>query len=169
MNAPQRTFSLGDFTFDAGEKSLWRDGVAVPVPPKSGELLAYFVAHAGRLLTKEELLEQVWAGAFVEESNLTHHIAVLRKALGEGETKYIATVPRKGYRFVAPVSLAEELQITLTEKTVTRAVRRDVEPQIARANAGRSQFNRLVGAVGDGETQVDGLAQRVAVFVRAEG
>jgi len=77
----------------------------VRLPPKAFDALVLLVENAGHLLEKEELLRKVWPGTFVEESNLTQHISILRKALqdGEGGFQYIETVPRRGYRFIAEV------------------------------------------------------------------
>jgi DNA-binding winged helix-turn-helix (wHTH) protein/Tol biopolymer transport system component len=96
---------FGSMTLIAAERLLLRDGQPVTLPPKAFELLAYFAAHPGRLLSKDELMSAVWPDAVVEESNLAYHVFVLRKVLGDdAETeRFIATVPKKGYRFVADV------------------------------------------------------------------
>ena len=69
-------------------------------------MLLVLVDNSGRIVEKEDLLKQVWPDTFVEEANLSHHIFTLRKALGDGgeEARYIETIPRRGYRFVAPVT-----------------------------------------------------------------
>jgi adenylate cyclase len=98
-------YQFGPFHLDAAEHRLLRDGVEVPLQLKAFETLCVLVERAGRLLTKECLLSQVWPGLIVEENNLNKNIFLLRKALGdraEGQP-YIETVPRVGYRFTAPV------------------------------------------------------------------
>jgi pimeloyl-ACP methyl ester carboxylesterase/DNA-binding winged helix-turn-helix (wHTH) protein len=98
-------FQFGSFKLDAPERRLVRDGVEIPLPHKVFTTLHLLVENAGRLLTRDRLLEEVWPDVAVEEGNLNHNISILRKALGvqaTGET-YIETVPRVGYRFVAPV------------------------------------------------------------------
>jgi DNA-binding winged helix-turn-helix (wHTH) protein len=82
-----------------------RDGKSVPLTPKAFEILLVLVRNPGRVLKKEELLEEVWPDAYVDENNLPRNISSLRKALGEGpaEHKYIVTLPGQGYRFVAEV------------------------------------------------------------------
>lgn len=92
-------------TLIAAERLLLRDGQPVTLAPKAFELLAYFAAHPGRLLSKDELMSAVWPDTVVEESNLAYHVFVLRKVLGDDAEKerFIATVPKKGYRFVADV------------------------------------------------------------------
>lgn len=99
-------YDFGPFTLDPKERTLLRDGQAVPLPPKAFDLLIVLVTRANRLVTKEELLKEVWPETFVEEANLSYTVSLLRRALGdEGERhQYIDTVPKQGYRFVAPVT-----------------------------------------------------------------
>jgi pimeloyl-ACP methyl ester carboxylesterase/DNA-binding winged helix-turn-helix (wHTH) protein len=99
-------YEFGPFRLDVGERRLVRDGDAVTLRGKVFDTLCVLVEHAGRLLTKTELMQAVWPDANVEENNLNHNISVLRRALGEHATgqQYVETVPRVGYRFVAPVT-----------------------------------------------------------------
>jgi TolB-like protein/DNA-binding winged helix-turn-helix (wHTH) protein/Tfp pilus assembly protein PilF len=99
-------WQFGPYRLDAGERMLQRDGAEVRLPPKTFDLLVALVNSRGRLLEKDELLKQVWPDTFVEESSLAQHVSMLRKALqdGEGGATYIDTVPKRGYRFIAPVS-----------------------------------------------------------------
>lgn len=96
---------FGEFTLDVSERLLLRDGRPVPLTPKAFDLLAALAARPGRLITKEELLKEVWPDSFVEENNLAYHVFALRRALGEmpDSDRYVETVPKRGYRFVAPV------------------------------------------------------------------
>ncbi|HEY8561560.1 MAG TPA: transcriptional regulator, partial [Pyrinomonadaceae bacterium] len=98
-------YEFGDFRLDAREKTLTRGGEPILITPKGFELLTFFVENPGRLLGKEEILETIWAGSFVEESNLTFNIRQLRVVLGDDahQPKYIKTVRRHGYRFIADV------------------------------------------------------------------
>jgi len=98
-------YAFDSFVVDAGKSVLLRDGQSVPLTPKAFEILLVLVRNPGRVLKKEELLEEVWPDAFVDENNLPRNISSLRKALGEGpaEHKYIVTLPGQGYRFVAEV------------------------------------------------------------------
>lgn len=98
-------YQFGPCRLDATERVLLRDGRSVSLTPKVFDTLLFFVENAGRLIEKEELMERLWPGTFVEEGNLTFNISVLRKALGEWENgdNYIKTVPKRGYRFVAEV------------------------------------------------------------------
>ena len=98
-------YRFGPFELDAAEHRLLRDGVEVPLQLKAFETLCILVERAGRLLTKDELVRQLWPGTIVEENNLNKNISHLRKALGECPSglSYIETVPRVGYRFAAQV------------------------------------------------------------------
>ena len=106
MSPPHWHFA--GFRLDPDNACLWHGTSALPLPPKAFALLQYLVAHAGRLVTKEELLDACWPETAVSDGVLKVHIAELRKALGEtGRTpRFIATVHRRGYRFVAPVTAA---------------------------------------------------------------
>ncbi len=106
MSQPiKHLYEFGPFRLDAGERLLLRDGESVPLTPKAFDLLLALVEHHGRLLEKDELLKLVWPDAIVEEANLSYNISLIRKALSNGEDgqKYIETVPKRGYRFVAEV------------------------------------------------------------------
>ena len=102
-------YEFGPFRLDAIERVLLREGKPVLVPPKDLETLLVLVESRGHIVEKNELLERVWPGTFVEEGNLTKHISNLRQLLGDGlnETTHIETIPRRGYRFVAPVNELE--------------------------------------------------------------
>src|SRR5687767_15333506 len=94
-------YRFGPFRVDAREHALTRDGQAIAVTPKVFATLVAFLRSPGRLLTKEELLTEVWPDATVEEANLTVNVSTLRRLLGDADTTlYIETVPRLGYRFV---------------------------------------------------------------------
>jgi len=89
----------------------------VPLPPKDLEILVVLVERAGHIVSKEELLEKVWPGVFVEEGNLSRYVFNLRQALGDGidGQRYIETISRRGYRFNAPVAEAGESSHALRE------------------------------------------------------
>jgi TolB-like protein/tetratricopeptide (TPR) repeat protein len=99
-----RVYRFGRFSLDIDDHSLKRDGAPVQLTPKLFELLATLVENAGRLVDKESLLEKVWPDVAVEEGNLTKGVFTLRQVLGQDEqTRYIETVSKRGYRFVAPL------------------------------------------------------------------
>src|SRR6266850_2852406 len=99
-------YSFGPFELDTVEQVLRRNGQPLPLKPKVFDLLVVLVENSGRVVCKDELMKQVWAGTFVEEGNLAVSMVKLRQALGEShnERRYIETVPRRGYRFVACVT-----------------------------------------------------------------
>ena len=103
-------YDFGPYRLDAGERLLLCDGEAVPVTPKAFDLLLVLVEHRGHLLRKGELLKAVWPDTFVDEANLSWNVSHIRKALGDGgeQERYIETVPKRGYRFVAPVREVNE-------------------------------------------------------------
>jgi len=103
--AADQGYRFGRFRLDPLRRILRRDGEPVTVSPKAFEVLEVLVRHAPELITKEEILRQVWPNLTIEENNLTHHVSVLRRVLGEtaGQREFILTVPGRGYRFIAPV------------------------------------------------------------------
>jgi serine/threonine protein kinase/DNA-binding winged helix-turn-helix (wHTH) protein/WD40 repeat protein len=106
MSLPGKHFyAFGPFRLDSEKRILVREGVPVPLGPKVAETLLVLVESAGHLVDKDELMQRVWPDAFVEEGNLNKNVFVLRKLLGEWDAgrEYIETVPKRGYRFVAPV------------------------------------------------------------------
>lgn len=108
VNGSRLVFDV--FELDPTERTLLRDGQRIPLTGKVFDVLLVFLENPGRLLGKDELIEKVWPGDFVEEGNLARNVSTLRKALGdEGkEHKYIATVQGRGYRFIAKVDSNNE-------------------------------------------------------------
>jgi TolB-like protein/DNA-binding winged helix-turn-helix (wHTH) protein/Flp pilus assembly protein TadD len=98
-------YEFDEFRLDAQKRVLLRGKEPIPLTPKAFEVLLLLVQNSGQLLTKDNIMEAVWPGSFVEESNLTQTVFVLRKALGETKTgqRYIMTMPGQGYRFIPPV------------------------------------------------------------------
>ncbi len=96
-------YRFGSYSLDAEERVLQRDGQPILLPPKDLETLLVLVEKAGHIVGKEELLERVWPGVFIEEGNLSRRIFNLRQVLGEnGDGRpYIETIPKRGYRFIA--------------------------------------------------------------------
>jgi TolB-like protein/DNA-binding winged helix-turn-helix (wHTH) protein/Tfp pilus assembly protein PilF len=102
---PKHIYEFGPFRLIPAERQLLRDNQPVSVAGKSFDLLVVLVENSGRLVEKEELLERIWPDSFVEEANLSVNMTALRRVLGEGhdDNRYVETVPRHGYRFVAEV------------------------------------------------------------------
>jgi pimeloyl-ACP methyl ester carboxylesterase/DNA-binding winged helix-turn-helix (wHTH) protein/class 3 adenylate cyclase len=103
-----KIYEFGRFQLDAAERLLFDGEKTISLAPKIFDTLLLLVENGGHLIRKEEMLDKIWAESFVEENNLAQNISFLRKILGEDKnTKFIETVPKLGYRFVAPVSLVE--------------------------------------------------------------
>jgi predicted ATPase/DNA-binding winged helix-turn-helix (wHTH) protein len=100
----KREFIFGRYRLEPG-RGLFADGEAVPISAKALDVLATLVEEEGRLVTKDELMERVWAGIVVDEHNIQVHISALRKLLGDNAA-WIRTVPRLGYRFIGPLKAA---------------------------------------------------------------
>src|SRR5204862_3655358 len=101
----KRVYQFTEFSLDSGQKSLLHHGAPVALAPKAFDTLLILIENSGQLVSKEELMRQVWPNTFVEEGNLTFNIKELRKLLGDDARKprFIETVPRRGYRFIAPI------------------------------------------------------------------
>ena len=101
-NQIRRFYEFGPFRLDPEDRTLWRDGQPVPLTLRAFDTLLLLVEGGGQVVSKDELMEQVWQGAFVEENNLAQQVSFVRKALGESESgeKYIETIPKRCYRFV---------------------------------------------------------------------
>src|SRR5262245_15590756 len=106
----REVYTFGEWTLDVGERRLANGGRPAAIAPKAHDLLVYLVRHAGGLVTNAGLLDGVWAGAFVEEGILAVHVSALRKVLLDASPpRFIETVPRSGYRFVARVVMTPAL------------------------------------------------------------
>ena len=115
------SFLFAPFRLDVSSEQLWREEEAIPLRPKTFAVLRYLVEHAGQLVTKDELLDTVWAGTIVSDTVLKSCIRELREALGDDvqTPQYIATAHRRGYRFIGQLSTLPS-QITAPTETVPR-------------------------------------------------
>ena len=100
-----QSYEFGSFRIDPAERLLTCEGDAVRLPPKVFDTLIVLVENRGRLVAKDELITRIWPDTFIEEATLARNISDLRKALGQASNseKFIETIPKHGYRFVAPV------------------------------------------------------------------
>ena len=105
MTEGRRRFEFAGYRIDEEKRLLCRGGEAVPLTSRVFDTLLVLVKNSGRLLTKEDLMREVWGAAHVEEGNLTVNVSMLRKALEEkpDEHRFIVTVPGRGYKFIAEV------------------------------------------------------------------
>ncbi len=103
-------YEFGPFRMDSAERLLRNGDRRIPLPPKVAETLLVLLRNAGRMVDKADLIKTVWPDTFVEEGALARNISLLRKALGDTgeEARYVETIPRRGYRFVAPVGTPAE-------------------------------------------------------------
>src|SRR5213078_2800124 len=99
-------YEFGRFRLKADERVLLREQKLVPLTPKAFDILLALLENDGRIVPKDDLMKKVWPNTFVEEGNLTQNVSLLRKALGESASgaQFIETVPRRGYRFISPVT-----------------------------------------------------------------
>jgi Tol biopolymer transport system component/DNA-binding winged helix-turn-helix (wHTH) protein len=123
-------YEFGPFRVDLRECLLLREGEALPLTPKAFETLVVLLQNAGHLMPKEELMKRIWPDSYVEEVNLSQNISMLRKALGDQAqgSRYIVTVPGRGYRFTEKVRLiperdrVEEGEIVFQSRAITQVV-----------------------------------------------
>ena len=103
--------TFGDFVFDPQSRLLKREGVEVPLPPRVLGVLELLLTRAGEIVPRRELMETVWKDAFVTDTSLAEAISFLRQALGDDpqSPRYIQTVHRRGYRFLATVASPESV------------------------------------------------------------
>src|SRR6185369_10785180 len=124
-NRHKHQYQFGRFAVDRSKGLLLCDGEIVPLQPKAFDTLLLLIERRGEVLTKDELLRQLWPDSFVEESNLSQNIYVLRKALAQtpGGDELIKTVPKRGYRFVGDVrEVSDNAELTIEEHLWTRVV-----------------------------------------------
>ena len=107
MNLRNKQFVFGPFRLELANQRLLRDQKRMSLAPKAFDTLVYLVENRRRPLSREELMKAIWPDSLVEGANLTVNISLRRKALGDKPDghPYIETVPKKGYRFNAEVSL----------------------------------------------------------------
>ncbi|HEX6279847.1 MAG TPA: transcriptional regulator [Pyrinomonadaceae bacterium] len=102
------SYEFGEFRIDVGRRLLLKRNERLNLTPKAFDTLVCLVANAGEVVEKDELMERVWPETVVEENNLNQNISSLRRVFGEkrGDHRYIATIPGRGYKFVADVRTA---------------------------------------------------------------
>lgn len=124
-NHQSRFYEFGEFRLDAHKRVLLKNGELIHLTSKVFEVLLVLIQNSGRVLDKDELMKQVWEDTIVEEANLKNSISTLRKALGEerGQSIYIQTLPKRGYKFIAPViALPDEDETYLVKKQTTTEI-----------------------------------------------
>lgn len=134
----RKTFLFGPFRMEVDDRILLRQGQLVPLAPKEFDTLLVLVENAGRLVSKEDLIAQVWPDTFVGDGSLARNISVLRKALGDD---LIQTAPKLGYRFTANITVERSnghaVQPAETEVSAAPALPSIVAPQPPTQEAGK--------------------------------
>jgi DNA-binding winged helix-turn-helix (wHTH) protein/tetratricopeptide (TPR) repeat protein len=159
------------FRLDTVNHSLWREQERVPVTPKAFDVLRYFVEHAGRLVTQDELLEALWPETYVNPELIKKYIKEIRKTLGDSpeSSAFIKTFPKRGYEFVAPVSdslpaitshaSAEGMKIVGRERALTT-----LDGLLDKAGRSQRQVIFVTGEAGIGKTTlVDAFLQQATL------
>jgi DNA-binding winged helix-turn-helix (wHTH) protein len=119
---------FGPFRLDVVNRLLSRDGVELSVPPRAMGVLWVLVTNAGRVVSKQHLLEEVWRDAYVSDTSLAEAVSLVRQVLGDEpqQPTYIQTVPRRGYRFVAPVTDEHQrIEASLPQPVASRSLREE--------------------------------------------
>jgi DNA-binding winged helix-turn-helix (wHTH) protein/TolB-like protein len=118
-----RAHRFGPFTFDPDQRLLYRNGERVALMPKTADLLHALLERRGQVVSREELMKRVWPDTRVEEIGLARNISLLRKALDdeEGESRYIETIPKRGYRFLAEEQPADPLEVRRSARRLITA------------------------------------------------
>ena len=156
------------FRLDVANQCLWQGRVRVALMPKPFDVLTYLVQNSGRLITQDELLRAVWPGTYVQPDVLRKHIKEIRRVLGDVAAKpqFIETLPKRGYRFIAPVLDQSASTVAAAgSRVASTLVGRDsvfaaLDQRLSRALAGERQVVFLTGEAGIGKSSV------VAAFER---
>jgi Tol biopolymer transport system component/DNA-binding winged helix-turn-helix (wHTH) protein len=114
--------AFAEFELDIARRRLLRNGEPLALNAKAFDLLTFLAENAGRVLTKEEILDAVWENQFIEEANLTVQISTLRKALGDSREnpRFLVTLPGKGYKFVAELNGHREEEVIIETEKIER-------------------------------------------------
>jgi len=120
VRKPQLRFDRYVVNFDRG--SLLFDGSEVALRPKTFAVLSHLVENSGRLVSKEELFAAVWPNLAVTDDTLVQSVGELRRALGSDGPRLIRTVPRRGYRFDAPILSGAPAAYNETAQSVAPAI-----------------------------------------------
>lgn len=165
-------YTFGQFVLDVEERSLFERDTLLPLAPKAFDTLVLLIENGGKILSKERLMAEVWQDAFVEENNLAQNISILRKTLRETrDTKYIETVPKFGYRFVANIEVVRSSAVPeeVVESVRGRVYMSDADTVAPRSTAGQravaplrpetnyvqnGDVNIAYQVVGDGPTDI---------------
>jgi predicted ATPase/DNA-binding winged helix-turn-helix (wHTH) protein len=162
-------WSFGPFSFIVGDRLLTKGGASVQLSARALDILAIFIARPNEIVSKQELMSEVWPDVTVEDGTVRFHMTSLRKALGDGKdgARYITTIAGRGYCFVAPVSrLSDDESIDSANSAssgfphvnlpgrLSRMIGRADEVRAVSARLAASRFVMILGAGGVGKTTV---------------
>ena len=163
--AVRHFYEFGPFRLDLEQKLLSHEGETVALAPKVFETLVLLIERKGQLAKKEDMIKTLWPDRFVEESNLTQNIFMLRKILGEGPDKaqYIETIPKRGYRFIGIVKeTQEEVDQTEREAVPVEVPELEVQPEkLTRPDEARIQIAVLPMVNETGDPALEYLADGI--------
>jgi DNA-binding winged helix-turn-helix (wHTH) protein len=160
------TLRFDEFELDPSARELRRAGVRVPLQPKAFDLLTYLARNRDRVVSRRELLEAVWPGVHVTGASVGRALKSARAALGDDaeRARFLLTLPRRGWRFVAPVS---ELAVTRGPAYVGRRALVDrLQRCVAELGTGQGRALLLSGVAGIGKTRT---ANEVLGWARDRG
>jgi DNA-binding winged helix-turn-helix (wHTH) protein len=145
------------FRLDTSNECLWNRGVQIALPPKPFAILRYLVENPGRLITHDELLDALWPETYVQPQVLRTYMLELRKVLGDdaGSPRFIQTVPKRGYSFVAAVVEGAEARSTVSLRTsIPNAIPAPASPAIVDRDAEMCRLRALFELAAAGQRQV---------------
>jgi Tol biopolymer transport system component/DNA-binding winged helix-turn-helix (wHTH) protein len=157
-------YKFGRFSIDKQNRFLFKDDKPVQLKPKVFDTLLVLVEGKGNVLTKDDMMEKVWAETAVEENNLQQNISTLRKVLGEAENgeQYIETIPRRGYRFVATVEEIDEDEALIVERRTSSKITIDTKPKALPAEKVVSALESEPITVTQSQTYIDAATTTVS-------
>jgi DNA-binding winged helix-turn-helix (wHTH) protein/TolB-like protein/Tfp pilus assembly protein PilF len=156
----KQVYRFADFALDVSERRLLRGNQEIYLPPKTFEMLLYLVERHGHLVRKDELMDSLWADAFVTENALTKRIKEVREALGDDayQPRYLKTFPRVGYKFIANVEAISEQAEVEEFSAMSILVREERKEKTESAEVSGIQDD---AAVQDKSTRVTSLGRRI--------
>ena len=161
----EELYEFGPFRVDPEKEILLRAGEPVSLKPKTFQILLVLIRHNKEIVTKDDLMKEVWPDTFVEEGNLSRHIFMLRRALGENppEQRYILTVPGRGYRLAETVRL-----IPKQELSIIAAEHSKVQVQVVETRSWRWQALAVVFVLAAGAVATWVFLHRTAVLTEKD-
>src|SRR5215470_11714612 len=151
LEVNRQVYEFDEFRLDTARRQLLRAGEVVPLYSKAFDLLLLLARNPGRDLSKDEILEAIWPGQILEESNLTVNISAVRRALGEkaSQPRYLVTIPGHGYRFVANVREAEDgvERVVIATQTISEiTIEQDTDNADEKSLAAPAAMKQLGGS-----------------------